>query len=341
DPLTESELDGKTSKIKSPVSLHIKPNAIARLRQIAKNSNIINASPQKHADQQKDDSEVTLTTANSRDKNQNEDHKDGETADSETNENAVTSTEGNRDVIISSTGSSPAHSPKPEDLLVLSTPPKKAWAKENHNHVDSNVIDVSKNLTDRFDQPEEHRVTNDDNQSKDKKVDTVVIDEEKENTKPAELKPEDAAEPKPSSAEPPPLSLDTGELKKVLKAMIDEKFKQVEDIYQNQGSENELRERIVRLEDENRDLQEYAAKLEKAVKLLLNNQKNKKDRQNKSAQTDDVVSRGQRKYSKNRHSNRALANNHPKVSDAKTNDSADAAYPNCSSSYSNTTATKP
>lgn len=72
--------------------------------------------------------------------------------------------------------------------------------------------------------------------------------------------------------------------------MIDEKFKQVEDIYMSEGSESELKERIVRLEDENKNLQEYAGKLEKAVKLLLDNQKNKKDRQNKSAQTDNVVS---------------------------------------------------
>jgi len=76
----------------------------------------------------------------------------------------------------------------------------------------------------------------------------------------------------------------------VLKAMIDEKFKQVEDIYMSQGTESELKERIVRLEDENKNLQEYACKLEKAVKLLLDNQNNKKDKVTKGAQTEDIVS---------------------------------------------------
>jgi hypothetical protein len=76
----------------------------------------------------------------------------------------------------------------------------------------------------------------------------------------------------------------------VLKAMIDEKFKQVEGLCQNQGPESELHARIARLEDENRGLQEYAAKLEKAVKLLLNNQRSKKEKQNKSVQTDEMVS---------------------------------------------------
>lgn len=76
----------------------------------------------------------------------------------------------------------------------------------------------------------------------------------------------------------------------VLKAMIDEKFKQVEDIYMSQGTESELKERIAKLEDENKSLQEYASKLEKAVKLLLDNQKNKKDKYTKSVQTDDIVS---------------------------------------------------
>ena len=72
--------------------------------------------------------------------------------------------------------------------------------------------------------------------------------------------------------------------------MINEKFQQVESIYQNHEAENELRERIAHLEDENRDLQEYATKLEKAVKLLLNNQKKKKDTLSQSSQTEDGVS---------------------------------------------------
>lgn len=73
--------------------------------------------------------------------------------------------------------------------------------------------------------------------------------------------------------------------------MIDEKFKQVEEFYQAQEPENELYSRIARLEEENKSLQEYATKLEKAVKLLLNNQQIKKEKMtSQSVQTEQIVS---------------------------------------------------
>lgn len=180
-----SESNEQTKK--TPLNLQIKPKALARLRQIAKNSSIIcGTSPQKQPEQQKDDSKET----NSHDTNQNK-----ETGES------LTSANNSNDVIISSAGSSPAHSPKPEDLVVLSTPPKKSWTKDNH--IDNK--NVSKNL---FDQSDEHRDPTVEVQDK-KPIDSVVVDGD------TTMEADNVKEEKPSPTQPPPLNFDTAELKKV------------------------------------------------------------------------------------------------------------------------------
>lgn len=184
-----TESDGKITNPKSSVNLYIKPQALARLRQIAKNSNIGGGSPQKQTAQQKDE----IEEPSSHDTNQNK--KMGE---------STTDAKNSNDVIISSAGSSPAHSPKPEDLVVLSTPPKKPLHNENHPGTKT----VLRNLFILPDQSEEHGEPN----KKDdiKTANTIVMNNGEQAATANGID-----NPKTSSAPVTPFNFDAAQLKKV------------------------------------------------------------------------------------------------------------------------------
>lgn len=120
--------------------LQIKTASLARLRQAAKN-----LSPLKST-QNKD-----LTAVVTADKNQ----KNEETVEDGVKKDLAPTNGVGNDVIISSTGSSPAHSPKPEDLTVLSTPPKLSKT------LGIKPLEVSKNLGERFESPDKSVKQND------------------------------------------------------------------------------------------------------------------------------------------------------------------------------------
>ncbi|XP_031575097.1 activating transcription factor 7-interacting protein 1-like [Actinia tenebrosa] len=278
-----SEIQKNSNSTLKQKPFQIKTASLARLRQAAKN-----LSPSKST-QNKDNATAVITA----DKNQ----KDGQTTeDGERKDIGPTNGVGS-DVIISSTGSSPARSPKPEDLTVLSTPPKQSntscrrpdFAKnlderlESHDTPDKQENDLAQ--TEKDDNKVEENASQ--NKKNDKK--SEIMDVDKKDVREVEVG-EETRTANNASEEKTKIDFNATELQKVLRAMIDEKFKQVEEFYQAQEPENELYSRIARLEEENKSLKEYAAKLEKAVKLLLNNQQIKKEKMTSQwVQTDQMA----------------------------------------------------
>ncbi|XP_032242788.2 activating transcription factor 7-interacting protein 1 [Nematostella vectensis] len=225
------------------------------------------------------------------------------------------------DVITSSTGSSPAHSPKPEDLTMLSTPPKSRQPDDESINKTMALEKVSAKLLARFDAPSstgspvfaEISTSDGGLERSDSEMRENEAGDEKTSVEPrsdgVSTSSQDTAGlsesnggrttvPQPGTdssrieteSRRAPLNFNSDEFKILLRQMIDEKFRQIESAYQSKDPEGELRRRLLRLEDENTELHEYAIKLEKAVKLLLHNQKSKADKASKHVQTEVLKS---------------------------------------------------